>query len=1492
MKSESYYEEPLLTLKFNSTISPNKNNFIEVKLLDNSIKKLRVHYSIDNGTTWQISPFQYFSDEMKIQNLGRRVMATVVGDSDNDGQNELVVGYGDRNVYNAAHLSIYEWNETNYSYVETHQMNLPLSPHSIVVGDADNDGSNEIIVGMWSYYLYQFDWDGSSYLKTTIINSYEPYHLYRINGLDIGDLDEDGLNELLVCDISAEHDVYIFKHEAGTYNSIYHSFYNLLGTPGASIGNISNDGLNDFIVGGEFFVRSGNTFESRQNLSYSMGGVKIGDVDADGENEVIRQNIIYRYNANTDLLEEEYSLSPKDAWDCAWLIHLGNFDIDEEFEIVNGRSIDDYNHDGYFEKKWVENNFGDTWGTFVSCGDADNDGFDEFFIGDRNSSWALYDMPIWNSLSNGFFIPATNIETEIKFYFEAVNSSGLFYSNIYSYVTKFPFPIDYSDDFNSPTLDPKWMWHLDSGSQASWSLSANPGHLRISCSGVATNWETGVHDVPYMYQSLPSGDWEIEVKVSEPTSNDQTNGIIVYKSSNEWIMFANDYDSVGEMSLLRANLGGTLDNYAGGDRGNNHPYLKLKKVGTTYSCYGSADGNIWNYYGDLSTSIIFSQMGIFAHSHLGGVSDTINSDFDYFKFTFINEDHTPPSQAIITSPSTGDNVSRIVNINAIAEDNLEGSGIAYVEFWDGVPGVPGFLIGTDHSAPYSISWDSCLAVDGFRDLYIRVYDHTGNYLDSSAVTVTVDNTAPYRANIISPTRWVIVKGNISITADAIDSGTGVDYVEFWDGLPGTGSLIGTDSWAPYSVNWDTTAAGAGPHTLYVRAYDYAGNYLDGNSVGVTVQEIYNYSEELQLLWNTTWGGSNKDYGLGVVVDPNGSIYCTGWTESFGAGGWDSALVKFAPNGTKLWNTTWGGSDRDWLYGVELDSSGFLYCVGYTESFGAGDGDLALVKFAPNGTKLWDTTWGGWGYDCGYKIAIDATGAIYCLGDTLTFGAGGYDFALVKFHPNGTKAWHTTWGDSATDRGSGVAVDANGFIYCVGYTQTPGRGAYEPYDFALVKFAPNGTKLWNTRWGGSDHDWGQSVVVDATGALYCTGITQSFGEGGWDFAFVKFAPNGTKLWNTTWGGSRNDECYGMVADASGAIYCAGQTNSFGTGSWDWALVKFNPNGIKLWDTTWGGSGDDFCREVTVDATGAIYCTGFTPSLGVNRYDLALVKFGFKPLEPPPIITHPSTGDIVSGTITIETNMLEGVKNVTFWLDGIGTGTLLGTDTTSPYSQVWDTTVMGDGSHDLYVRAFDFTGKSSNSSVVTVTVDNTAPTTATITSPSTWDNVSGTTVPIDATAVDVGTGVKNITFWLDGIGTGTLLGTDTAPPYSLNWDTTTTSEGSHDLNVRVFDQAGNYLDSSAVSVVVDNTDPSTATIISPSMGDNLSGTITIDANAIDAGSGVKNVTFWDGLPGIGILLGTDTAFPYSLNWDTTTTSEGSHDLCIQVYDWAGNYLNSIG
>ena len=259
-------------------------------------------------------------------------------------------------------------------------------------------------------------------------------------------------------------------------------------------------------------------------------------------------------------------------------------------------------------------------------------------------------------------------------------------------------------------------------------------------------------------------------------------------------------------------------------------------------------------------------------------------------------------------------------------------------------------------------------------------------------------------------------------------------------------------------------------------------------------------------------------------------------------------------------------------------------------------------------------------------------------------------------------YSTYLGGSSDDNGWGIAVDAGGAAYITGSTSStdfPTRQAFQGAkagnpDAFVTKLSPAGTALvYSTYLGGSSSDAGRGIAVDAAGAAYITGGTDST-----DFptqqafqgakaansdAFVtKLSPTGTTLaYSTYLGGSSFDEGWGIAVDAAGAAYITGYTFStdFPTrqafqgalaGGWDAFVTKLSPAGNTLaYSTYLGGSSGDDCFGIAVDAAGAAYIIGVTGSINfptANAFqesnyggiDVFVAKFMD---QPPPYLARP-------------------------------------------------------------------------------------------------------------------------------------------------------------------------------------------------------------------------------------------------------------------------------
>jgi hypothetical protein len=105
------------------------------------------------------------------------------------------------------------------------------------------------------------------------------------------------------------------------------------------------------------------------------------------------------------------------------------------------------------------------------------------------------------------------------------------------------------------------------------------------------------------------------------------------------------------------------------------------------------------------------------------------------------------------------------------------------------------------------------------------------------------------------------------------------------------------------------------------------------------------------LWTKTFGGSGYECGNSVQQTTDEGYIITGWTDSFGSGDINVWLIKTDSSGDTLWTKTFGGINRDFGRSVRQTIDEGYIITGHTLSFGAGAGDICLIKIATEGTKI-------------------------------------------------------------------------------------------------------------------------------------------------------------------------------------------------------------------------------------------------------------------------------------------------------------------------------------------------------------------------------------------------------------------------------------------------------------------------------------------------------------------------------------------------------------
>lgn len=388
---------------------------------------------------------------------------------------------------------------------------------------------------------------------------------------------------------------------------------------------------------------------------------------------------------------------------------------------------------------------------------------------------------------------------------------------------------------------------------------------------------------------------------------------------------------------------------------------------------------------------------------------------------------------------------------------------------------------------------------------------------------------------------------------------------------------------------------------------------------------------------------------------------------------DAFVAKVAVDGSGLvWAGFIGGAAYETTYGIAVDPTGSAYVTGYTESdeatfpitvgpaFG-GDDDAFVAKVAADGSSLdWCRYIGGTNGDQGYAIDVDDSGHAFVTGWTdslhtsFPVTAGSYRTTLVgmrdafvaKLDTDGAALVFCTYlGSDASDSAWGIKVDASGASYIAGYTQsseylteqfpvTSGSfgethcGGHEAF---VTKLSADGSSLvYSGLLCGSEADHAYAIAIDDEGAAYVTGETDSTefstvpfplvvgpdlthgGLAGKADAFVtKVAPDGGSLVYSGFIGGANywfEIGAGIDVDHDGNAYVAGYTWASESTfpvlegpdltynlNQDAFVARVRADGAAFdYSGYIGGSTEDSCRGLAVDADGDAYVAGWTGS----------------------------------------------------------------------------------------------------------------------------------------------------------------------------------------------------------------------------------------------------------------------------------------------------------
>jgi hypothetical protein len=217
------------------------------------------------------------------------------------------------------------------------------------------------------------------------------------------------------------------------------------------------------------------------------------------------------------------------------------------------------------------------------------------------------------------------------------------------------------------------------------------------------------------------------------------------------------------------------------------------------------------------------------------------------------------------------------------------------------------------------------------------------------------------------------------------------------------------------------------------------------------------------------------------------------------------------------------------------------------------------------------------------------------------------------------------------------------------------------------------------------------------------------------------------------------------------------------------------------------------------------------------------------------------------------------------------TLLGSDTTRPYTFNWNNAVPG--TYTVYAKAVDDLNDATLSASIRLTVNTNNAPTISVTDPSNASTfIAPASIVIKAIAFDNDGMIKKVEFYSGTV----LLETDSLSPYEIEWKNV--SDGTYTITAKATDELNAVTLSSAIEITVKANTPPTLHLVNPFDGEAFiaPASISLKANAMDADGNIERVEFYEGTN----LLGADSSSPYGFEWKNVVI--GNYTLTAKAID----------
>ncbi len=370
-------------------------------------------------------------------------------------------------------------------------------------------------------------------------------------------------------------------------------------------------------------------------------------------------------------------------------------------------------------------------------------------------------------------------------------------------------------------------------------------------------------------------------------------------------------------------------------------------------------------------------------------------------------------------------------------------------------------------------------------------------------------------------------------------------------------------------------------------------------------------------WAKTLGGTGWDMSVSIEMTREGGYVVVGNTQSYGSGGSDLWVTELDAVGALVRQKTYGGpEDEIAADSVAMPDGGYLV-AGSSRSSGAGEKDVLVVKIDGTGAMEWQKTYGGTGNDSAAAIVSAADCSYLVAGNTDSFGAGESDIWLMKLDAEGDVLWQKTYGGVQNELVSSVHQTRDTGYILAGETYSFDKGNG---DFWVLKVDAKGIIEWEYAYGldafvppGSTNENVEAsphIAQTTDNGYLLAGQTAAIVEGKYMVWILKLDVDGAITWQKLFSAPGDCGASSIYPSDDGGCVISGWAGTYdlidpNRDAW---LMKLDRHGNIEWQNSYGGSftSDDTLSQVKPAFDGGYVAVGGTTSFGMGNRDAMILK----------------------------------------------------------------------------------------------------------------------------------------------------------------------------------------------------------------------------------------------------------------------------------------------